>query len=56
MAGARNGGQCCISPSCGLKFALVEAQTAFYAALENFTLADISSDTTALGALLSEVP
>ena len=51
-----NGGQCCISPSCGLKFALAEAQTAFYAALENFTLADISSDTTALGALLSEVP
>ena len=51
-----NGGQCCISPSCGLKFALAEAQTAFYTALENFTLADISSETTALSSLLGELP
>ena len=51
-----NGGQCCISPSCGLKFALAEAQTAFYATLENFTLADISSKITALTSLLGDAP
>ena len=49
-----NGGQCCISPSCGLKFALFEAQTAFYAALDKYSLADISNKKTALTALLGE--
>jgi len=49
-----NGGTCCIKPSCGLKLALAEAQAAFYAALENFTLADIVTEKTALKMLLSE--
>jgi len=49
-----DGGQCCISPSCGLKFALFEAQTAFYAALDKYSLADISNKKTALTALLGE--
>ena len=49
-----NGGACCISPSCGLKYALVEAQSAFYKALENFTLADIAAEKSALKMLLGE--
>jgi len=48
------GGTCCIRPSCGLKFALIEAQAAFYAALENFTLADIVTEKSALKMLLGE--
>jgi len=49
-----NGGQCCISPSCGLKFALAEAQIAFYAALEKYSLADIATEKSALLSLLGE--
>lgn len=51
-----HGGQCCIIPSCGLKFALVEAKAAFYAVLETYSLADISVQKTALSALLGKTP
>jgi len=47
-----NGGTCCIQPSCGLKHALVEAQAAFYKALESFTLADIVTEKSTLQMLL----
>ncbi|MEP6343832.1 MAG: Rrf2 family transcriptional regulator [Maricaulaceae bacterium] len=47
-----NGGTCCIRPSCGLKSALAEAQAAFYATLDKFSLADISAQRSALRALL----
>lgn len=47
-----NGGECCIRPSCGLKTALAEAQTAFYKVLETYSLADIISEKSALKALL----
>ena len=49
-----NGGTCCIRPSCGLKLALAEAQAAFYKTLENFTLADIVTEKSALKMLLAE--
>ena len=49
-----NGGTCCIRPSCGLKLALAEAQAAFYTALEGFTLADITTEKSALKMLLGE--
>ncbi|MEP3890852.1 MAG: Rrf2 family transcriptional regulator [Hellea sp.] len=49
-----NGGNCSISPNCGLKHALAEAQTAFYSALERFTLADIVTDASAVKMLLGE--
>lgn len=47
-----NGGQCCIRPSCGLKNALAEAQTAFYQILETYSLADIITEKSALKSLL----
>ncbi len=43
-----NGGTCCIKPACGLKLALAEAQAAFYNTLENFSLADIVTQKSAL--------
>lgn len=51
-----NGGSCCISPNCGLKHALVEAQAAFYTALERYTLEDIVSERSALKILLDGSP
>ncbi len=47
-----DGGDCCIAPSCGLKFALTQAQEAFYKALDQFTLNDITQKQTALSELL----
>lgn len=47
------GGTCCISPACGLKIALAEAQAAFYKALESFTLADVTTQKSMLSRLLT---
>lgn len=47
-----DGGTCCITPSCGLALALAEAKAAFYGALRKFTLADVTTQKTALAALL----
>ena len=46
------GGACCIAPACGLKFALAQAQNAFYETLDQFTLADIAQEQSALSKLL----
>ncbi len=48
-----HGGTCCITPACGLKLALAEAQAAFYKALENFSLADVITQKSALSKLLA---
>jgi len=50
------GGNCCISPACGLKLALAEAQAAFYQALERFSLADVISQKALLNRLLNNIP
>ena len=47
-----DGGDCCIRPNCGLRFALAEAQDAFYRTMTKYTLADIAPKNSALGALL----
>lgn len=47
-----DGGTCCIAPSCGLKHALATAQDAFYAALDLYTLADVTQKRSALSGLL----
>lgn len=43
---------CLILPACGLRAPLAEAQEAFFAALDDVTLADITRSRCALGALL----
>jgi len=48
-----NGGTCCITPACGLKLALAEAQAAFYETLEKFTLEDVITQKSLLGKLLA---
>jgi len=48
-----NGGTCCITPACGLKLALAEAQAAFYETLEKFTLDDVITQKSLLGKLLA---
>lgn len=47
------GGTCCITPACGLKLALAEAQDAFYTTLEKFSLADVIVQKSALSRLLA---
>ena len=47
-----DGGTCCIRPSCGLRFALAEAEAAFFGTMEKFTLADIAPTNSAIGELL----
>jgi len=49
---AVDGGQCVISRSCGLKGALAHAVRAFYAVLDEYTLADITRNRNALGRIL----
>ncbi len=49
---AADGGNCRISRCCQLKGALAEAVDAFYAALDRYTLADISRNRLALGKVL----
>ena len=43
---------CLISPACGLREPLALAQEAFFATLDNYTLADVSRSRGALAALL----
>lgn len=49
-----DGGSCAITPSCGLKHALAEAEIAFYSALNKFTLDDIITQKSALRELFLE--
>lgn len=44
---------CCIAPACRLKTILAQAFDAFYAALDEYTLADLMADRVVLEALLS---
>jgi Rrf2 family nitric oxide-sensitive transcriptional repressor len=44
---------CVILPACGLPNPLVEAQEAFFAALDRYTLADVTKNSTQLAALLA---
>ena len=46
---------CLILPACGLRNPLAEAQEAFFAALDRYTLADVTQSRRALGALLDGV-
>jgi Rrf2 family nitric oxide-sensitive transcriptional repressor len=43
---------CVISPACGLKLILREAQAAFFATLENYTVVDVAGNAGALRSLL----
>jgi Rrf2 family nitric oxide-sensitive transcriptional repressor len=43
---------CLILPACGLRTPLAEAQEAFFATLDRYTLADVTRSRHALGALL----
>ncbi|MCO4843832.1 MAG: Rrf2 family transcriptional regulator [Yoonia sp.] len=47
---------CLILPTCGLRSPLAEAQEAFYAALDRYTLADVTAQKSALAGLLSDLP
>lgn len=47
------GGECCISPACGLRLAIAEAEAAFMASLRNFTLESVVSKRSALQQLLA---
>ena len=49
------GGTCCIRPACGLKLALAEAEAAFFDVLKKFTLADVTTQKSALAKLLISV-
>jgi len=49
---ALDGGNCLISGSCKLRRALAEAMTAFYAVLDDYTLADISRNRGVLARIL----
>jgi len=44
---------CLILPTCGLREPLAQAQEAFFATLDRYTLADVTSARHALGALLN---
>ncbi|ABG31315.1 Rrf2 family transcriptional regulator [Roseobacter denitrificans] len=44
---------CLILPSCGLRQPLAEAQEAFFATLDHYTLADVTRSRHGLGALLN---
>lgn len=50
-----NNAACCIIPACGLRDPLRYAQEAFFAALDRYTLADITQKRSALAALLPVV-
>lgn len=47
---------CLILPTCGLRGPLAEAQEAFFAALDRYTLADVTAQKSALAGLLSDLP
>lgn len=46
-------GSCCIASACVLRTAFAEAQEAFFAALDSYTLADLIAPQQALAALLT---
>lgn len=50
-----DGGACVLSPNCGLTGALVTAQNAFYAALDDVTLASLSSGSARMRSLLTSL-
>lgn len=50
--GAAQNSYCAISPACKLKRALAQASSAFFAALGEFTLADLTDNGDSLGDLL----
>lgn len=52
-SGGTPGGACLILPACGLRAPLAEAQEAFFASLDRYTLADITRQRSALAALLA---
>ena len=45
---------CTILPACGLRMPLIEAQEAFFAALDGYTLADVARDQNTLKHLLAD--
>ena len=47
---------CLILPACGLRNPLAEAQEAFFAALDRYTLADVTQSRRALGTLMDGAP
>jgi len=44
---------CCIAPACTLRMALAEAQEAFFAVLDQYTLADLARPSRSLARLLA---
>lgn len=53
---AAQAGYCAISPACKLKRALSKANAAFFAVLDEFTLADLTDNRDVLDALLEGAP
>lgn len=49
---AADGGSCCLSPACGLSSALLNAQTAFFKALDAYSIADVSVLTPGMASLI----
>lgn len=47
------GNTCCIAPACTLRMALSEAQEAFFAVLDRYTLADLARPSRSLARLLA---
>lgn len=48
----RSSSKCCIAPACQLKFILKKAENAFYAVLDEFTLADMLKNPTQMARLI----
>lgn len=50
-----DGGNCILSPACGLTRALEEAQDAFFGSLETLTLADLTKQNSGVARLLAQL-
>ncbi|WP_390910858.1 Rrf2 family transcriptional regulator [Pseudosulfitobacter sp. SM2401] len=50
-----DGGNCLLSPNCGLTSALRNAQDAFYASLDKITLADLTKNDAPMARLLAQL-
>ncbi len=50
----RERNRCVITPACTLKHALAAAERAFFAVLDNYTIADFAGDKPALSSLLAD--